>query len=323
MKLPKVAIIILNWNGKQDTLSCLQSLEHLTYKNCEIILVDNGSTDGSVESIRKQYPSIILVQNLENLGFAEGNNRGMLEALKRGADYLLILNNDTTVTPQLIEPLLETATVYPQGAIIGGKILSMKNRELLDHLGGNWNPSKGVFDLMGLHEKASRYQTPLPLDYVCGCLLFFSKKVVETIGFFESAFFLFWEEADFCYRAKRANIPVLFTPKAVIEHKGSASFVGGKPHTEYYWWRNRFLWMERNCSRKSYFLHMITLFLPEFFHNSKMLLLKKIDLFLRPSLPSKKAEEKKNKIALYQIRVKAMSDYLLRKFGHGPDFSAR
>lgn len=119
----------------------------------------------------------------------------------------------------------------------------------------------------------------------------------------------------------RKNIPVLFTPDAVIQHKGSASFVGGKPHTEYYWWRNRFLFMERNLRKTDFLTHMIKTFIPEFFHNSKMLLIKKLDLLLRKNkLSSSKISEKQKKLILYRTRRTALIDYMLRRFEKGPDF---
>lgn len=97
--MSKIIVIVLNWNNAPDTLECLASLEKIDYSNYEIILVDNGSTDDSIAKIRTQYPHLYILENRENLGYAEGNNRGLCESLKRGGELLLLLNNDTIVSP--------------------------------------------------------------------------------------------------------------------------------------------------------------------------------------------------------------------------------
>ena len=120
---PKIAVIVLNWNGKQDTLACLQSLDKLTYPHFETIVVDNGSTDGSIEAIREHFPQHLLIETGSNLGFAEGNNRGILEGIQRGADLLFLLNNDTIVATDILEHFVETYRSHPQAGILGAKIL--------------------------------------------------------------------------------------------------------------------------------------------------------------------------------------------------------
>ena len=113
--LPKVAVIILNWNGKEDTLECLASVKKLDYSNYEIVLVDNGSVDDSVDAISKQYPDMTLLQTGENLGYAGGNNVGIRWALEQGADYILLLNNDTIVAADLLSAFINAANVLASG----------------------------------------------------------------------------------------------------------------------------------------------------------------------------------------------------------------
>ena len=106
MTNPKIFIIIINWNGKRDTIECLESLEKLEYKNCEIVIVDNGSKDNSVDTLKNRFPQINLLEARRNLGFAGGNNLGMRYALEHGADFILLLNNDTIADGDLINQLL-------------------------------------------------------------------------------------------------------------------------------------------------------------------------------------------------------------------------
>ena len=242
---PSIALIILNWNGKKDTLACLQSVLEIDYPNFAVIVVDNASSDGSQAEIRSCLPQITLIENPKNLGFAEGNNIGIVEAMKRGADLVFLLNNDTVVDPLILQRFVEMFEKEPKAGILGATLFLFDQREKLDHLGGFWNGKKGKFDFVGL--RANQEEVfPQELDYVCGAGLIVKRSVLETVGMFDPRFFLIWEESDLCVRAKRAGFAVLTCPGANVWHKVSASFTGGKPHTTYYWWRNRLLWIEKN-----------------------------------------------------------------------------
>ena len=123
----KVAIIILNWNGKKDTLECLESVRKIDYQNFEVIVVDNGSSDDSLKAIQSKYPEICILETGENLGYAGGNNFGMRHALQNGADYILILNNDIIVDSQLINSFIDASALIPKGGIFGAKIYYYSN----------------------------------------------------------------------------------------------------------------------------------------------------------------------------------------------------
>lgn len=319
---PKIVIIVLNWNGKKDTLACLESLEKLSYPNYETIVVDNGSTDDSVAAIRERFLQLLLIETGANLGFAEGNNVGIRLALERGAHLLFLLNNDTVVSSDILEHFVETFRSHPEAGILGAKIFLHDQRDTLDHLGGTWNPKTGVFEFIGLRQKdGSQWQDPQEIDYVCGAGLIVKRPVVETIGYLEPRFFLIWEESDFCFRARQAGFKTLTCPKAKLWHKVSASFVGGKPHSTYFWWRNRLLWIERNCSPRERWSLIVRVLIPDILHMLKIRLLKKLQLFflkqLKPKTDLKEKELKllKNRAALCGVR-----DYLLRRFGNGPSW---
>src|SRR3984957_717231 len=178
----KIAIIVLNWNGKQDTLTCLASLAELYYSPVEVIVVDNGSTDGSVETIRMQFPHYTLLENGENLGFAEGNNVGIRFALEHSADMIMLLNNDTVVAPDLLDHFVLQFASSPETGILGATICLFDQREILDHLGGMWNHKTATFTFVGKNQPAEKWQEPQELDYVCGAGLIMRREVIETIG---------------------------------------------------------------------------------------------------------------------------------------------
>lgn len=318
---PKIAIIVLNWNGKQDTLACLESLTELTYSNFEIIVVDNGSIDASAEAIKTRFPQFLLIENRENLGFAEGNNVGMRAAMQRGADMFFLLNNDTVVGADILDHFVGLFDGHPEIGILGAKICLFDQKQTLDHLGGMWNRKTGMFEFVGRHSKESklRWQEPQELDYVCGAGLIIRRKVIETIGYLDSRFFLIWEESDYCFRARRAGFKIFTCPQAKLWHKVSASFVGGKPHSTYFWWRNRLLWIEKNCSTSEKISLYVRVLIPDISHLLKIQLIKIAQLLLeqrfrsQKDLTKKKENLIKNRAALCGVR-----DYLLRRFGNGP-----
>jgi len=318
---PKIAIILLNWNGKQDTLTCLESLTKLTYLNFEVIVVDNGSTDGSASGIRKDFPEFLLIETGENLGFAEGNNVGMRKAMQRGAELFFLLNNDTIVAADILDRFVEMHASYPEAGIFGAKICLFDQKQKLDHLGGMWNKKTGTFELIGKHreENKPQWQHPQELDYVCGAGMMVRRKVIETIGYLDPRFFLIWEESDFCFRSRRAGFKIFTCPQAKIWHKVSASFVGGKPHSTYYWWRNRLLWIERNCSALEKLSLYLRILIPDTLHMLKIHFIKSAQLkFIELFKLKKNIKEKKEKLIKNRAALCGVRDYLMRRFGKGP-----
>src|SRR5579872_3284426 len=171
---PLIFIILLNWNGKKDTLACLESLQKVRYSSFQTIVVDNGSTDDSVHAIRTRYPEISLIETGENLGFAGGNNCGIQYALEKGADFIFLLNNDTEVDPDILTSFVSACDNNPQIGILGAKLYLFDQRNQFDHFGGYWNRKKGHFDLLGnrVIDDGVSWEKMLPIDYACGCALF-------------------------------------------------------------------------------------------------------------------------------------------------------
>lgn len=302
----KIFVIILNWNGKQDTLQCLESWQRVKTAH-QIIVVDNGSTDDSVAAVQRSFPKVQVTETGKNLGYAEGNNVGIRIALDQLADFILILNNDTTVSPGILDAFLERDI-----PLQGGKALQKDTSDRLDHLGGKWNPDKANFDMVGHHDLASKWTEPIVLDYVCGVAIFAHSRVFREVGLFDPRFFLFWEECDWCSRAIKAGYRPTVCPTAILHHSGSASFVGGSPHTIYYWSRNRLLWIERNCSTEDH-LQFMKMIKKEHYRLLWLYIVKKMQLLFY-----EKTRERIERLRAYRAELQGYRDYQRKRFGIGP-----
>ena len=288
----KVYIVILNWNGKKDTLDCLASLKKQTFKNFETIVVDNGSSDDSCTEIKKRFPDVTLIPTGKNLGFAGGNNVGISHALTQECDAIFLLNNDTEIDSKCVEEFVKQSKQMPN-AILGGCLTQFYDRTKYDHIGGMWNDETANFDLIGAGETIcdDKYQKPRHFDFVCGASMFIPRRIWEEVGLLEPKFFLIWEESDYCAHALKQQYEVYYCPKAIIYHKVSASFVGGKPHTHYFWWRNRLFYMKRNLSYKKYQALMVKVIVPELSHILKLYILKSFQLIFAGKKRERKSKE--------------------------------
>jgi GT2 family glycosyltransferase len=319
---PKFCIIILNWNGKEESVKCLASLRMLNASSYEIVFIDNASVDDSVPYVHTHFPEIKIFQNECNLGFAEGNNVGIRYALQRGAESILILNNDTIVAPDLLEELDKMLRSHPKLGILGATVYQMSHPDCLDHLGGIWNPNRLMFDLVGKGEKMP--SAPVSLDYVFGAGFVVRREVFEKVGLLEPRFFLFWEEADLCMRARESGFLIMNCPGAKIWHKGSSSFSGGKPHTDYFYWRGRFLWIERHFPKKQWMRTFVYLLRNEVMRHVKFACLKGIEYFVLCYVFRKSnVHEKKKRLLRHCAVVRGFWDYALRRFHDAPSWLTR
>ncbi|OGG11614.1 hypothetical protein A2Z00_04535 [Candidatus Gottesmanbacteria bacterium RBG_13_45_10] len=253
----RVATVIVNWNGKNDTLSCLASLRALKLHDItnEIIVVDNGSTDGSAERIQKKFSNVHLIKNADNLGFAGGCNMGVRYALNIGVEHIWFLNNDTIVDPHALVGLLNVLREGQKG-IAGSKIYFAPGREyhndkykesergrIIWFAGGSIDWGNMYASHRGIDEvDRKQYDTPQETQYITGCSMMVDRVVFETIGLFDERYFLYLEDLDFCLRAKRAGFSLWYAPLSVLWHMNAGST--GKPgHAlhDYYFTRNRLL----------------------------------------------------------------------------------
>jgi GT2 family glycosyltransferase len=243
---PRVVVVVLNWNGREHTLRCLESLEAVEYENWEIIVVDNGSTDGSVEEIRKKYPDLVLIEVGTNLGFTGGNNVGIRWALKHEAEFVLLLNNDTVVAPDFLSALVAAGESYPGAGVLGAKIYFWDTTRVW-YAGSRWRATWAGFEhvAQGTVDNGIDFEEIQDTAYVSGCAMFLRLSAVHRIGMLDPRFFLLFEETEWCSRARKAGYQCLMVPRARVWHRVSASFGDQRgPLYEYFWIRNRLLWAE-------------------------------------------------------------------------------
>jgi len=226
--MPRVAIVVLTWNGKALTMECLESLASLAYGNVEVIVVDNGSSDGTTDAVRKAYGDrVTIVENSSNLGFSRGNNVGVRHALEKGADFVLLLNNDTIVDPALLDRLVEAITASEDIGIVGPKIYYASPPDRIWFAGGEVFLSRGVSRHIGIRERdQGQYDAVRDVDYVTGCALMAGRRVFDAIGYLDPSFTAYYEDVDFCMRARREGFRVVYAPGGKVWHKISSSTGG-------------------------------------------------------------------------------------------------
>jgi GT2 family glycosyltransferase len=243
---PLVVIVVLNWNGRDDTVACVESLRGLRYQNARVLIVDNGSTDDSVAVFARRFPDLRCLQTGSNLGFAEGNNVGMRMALADGADYVWLINNDATVDPDALDRLVEAAESRPDVGIVGPKIYYAAEPRRIWFAGGTISPLGRLGHEGWNRIDEGQWDTPRETTYVTGCAFLVKRAVLEKVGLFAPEYFLLFEEVDLCLRARRAGFRCWVEPRAVVYHKVSASFGGFSAQYYYYFVRNYVLFQRRH-----------------------------------------------------------------------------
>lgn len=317
---PSIYIVILNWNGRDDTLACLESVSHINYPDYKVIVADNGSSDGAVEKIRIEYPDVIIIENHENLGFAAGNNSAIKYAISAGADFVFLLNNDTVVDPAILTGFVDAADKFQYGGVFGAKIYYFSDKQKLWYAGGYWDKRTLSFNEYGAGEvDKGQYDVLTETDWVIGCAMFIRADVIKSIGLLEHSFFLNNEEIDFCSRTQRAGYSCVYVPTARLWHKISVSFGGeDSPMKEYFSARNRLLWARRNAG--------LWLRLQIYFDSTRSLLRRYIRPLLGKAMTSPYTAKSwwwslrsafldpRNRAALLGYR-----DFWLNRFGNCPD----
>lgn len=242
MSLP-VCILIVNWNGKADTLECLDSLRQLNYPTYEILVVDNASSDDSVHCIHQQFPEVMVLQNAENLGFVEGNNVGIRHALQSGSQYILLLNNDTIVAPELLTILVEVGERHSDVGMMNPAIYHYNSEEIWFYAGKiDW--SNGVTHHITERRQCKPFSEDdalIATDYVTGCALLVKSDVIRKIGVLDPRFFAYYEDTDWSVRCQKAGWKTVVVPAARIWHKVSKT---APPEMAFIWGhRNLFLFL--------------------------------------------------------------------------------
>jgi GT2 family glycosyltransferase len=234
----KLAAVVLNWNGGADTLAALASLDGV-----ETICVDNDSTDGSDRSVEDRFPAVELLRTGANLGFAGGNNAGIARAFERGADWVLLLNNDATAEPGLVDALERAAAQRPDAGLLACTILE-PDGATVQYAGASFNARLGY---------SGRVSTVVPgsvrdVGRADGAALAVSREAVERAGMLDESLFMYVEDVDWSLRIRAAGFAVVLVPDARVRHKGSAASGGSASTTNlYYDTRNTIVVAERHA----------------------------------------------------------------------------
>jgi len=298
--MKKVFVNVLHYKGKQFTRQCLLSLEKIRTAgfSLKVVVVDNNSPE-PIADLKKEFSGNIFIKNKENLGFAEGNNVGIRYALKHSADYVMLLNNDTIVDPQMIVQLIKVGESDKKIGILGPKIYFAPGYEFHKE---RYKPNEqgkviwyagGIMDwknVIGRHRGVDevdrgQYNEIEETDFVSGCAMMVRRSVLENIGLFDEKYFLYYEDADFCQRAKQAGYKTVFVPQAKVWHKNLGTGRTGTELQDYYLTRNRLLFGLRWATSRT-----------------KLALLKESGLLLLKGRPWQK---------------RGVRDFYLRKWGKG------
>lgn len=241
-----VHIVTLNWNGLADTLECLASLGAASYPNLRVHVVDNGSGLSEARIIGERFPDVDLLPQPENLGFCRGNNLAMAKALDEGADFVLLLNNDTLVEPDFVTALVEASAQLPRVGAVSPVICEHPARERVWFARATWEPARAQFRLSFPGDTYAHLQgaAPYTSEFACGCCMLVPARVVREIGFLDERYFAFYDEAEWCARMARRGLLSYVVPSARIYHKVSRSTPG--PVSTYLLTRNRLIWMNEN-----------------------------------------------------------------------------
>jgi GT2 family glycosyltransferase len=243
---PLVINIVLNFNRKDDTLACLSSLAENTYQNQKTIVLDNQSTDGSLEAILSEYPNIQIISLEDNRGYAGNNNAGITVALQQGADWVFILNEDTVLAPNCIEKLISVGENDPDIAILGPMVYHYDEPEFIQTAGGMFDKNLNSWHLAQNELDTGKFLQPHPVDWISGCAIMLRGKPIYEEGMIDERFFYYVEETEWCYRMKKAGWKIIHVPEAKIWHKGVQRDYKPKPSVTYYATRNRLLMLSKH-----------------------------------------------------------------------------
>lgn len=256
MNSPLVCVVIVNWNHWPETAVCVASVVATGYVPLQIIVVDNASETEGEALFCQQWPQVQIIHNPANLGFAGGVNLGLKAALAQGAEYLFTLNNDATIAPNCLAELVQTAQADAHLGIVGPKIYyaSAKEPPLIWFAGADRHPwALSLLDFGRGQTDGPKFAAPREVNYLCAGAMLTRREVFERVGLFDPAYFMYYEDCDFCLQVVAQGYRLRVVPTAVAWHTVAASTGGeGSPMERYYRTRSvlRFLWQRsRGCHR--------------------------------------------------------------------------
>jgi len=255
----KVSVIVINWNGKHHLERCLSSVLQQTYPNFEVVLVDNASTDGSVEFVRERFPGVRIIRNEENLGFAAGDNVAIRTT--RG-DYVATLNNDTQVDPRWLEELVSAAEADPKVGMCASKMLFLHQPDIINSTGISLDKAGIAWDRRGGEPDQDTGIEPIEVFGPCAGAALYRRRMLEEVGLFDQDFFAYLEDVDLAWRARLMGWRCLYVPTARVYHIHSATGLEGSPFKNHLLGRNKVWTIIKNYPSPELFLFLplITLY---------------------------------------------------------------
>lgn len=223
-----VTVVVLNWRRADDTIACVQSLGDAGIAPARILVVDNGSHDGSADRVRAACPGVVTLDLPENRGFAGGNNAGIRRALADGADAVLVLNNDTRVAPDFLRPMLAVLEDSPEAAGVCGAVFRQDRPEMLDVAYSEVRfAERHAVNIRGVNAlPAEGFDRRTEVEVAIGCCLLLRATALYDVGMFDETYFAYHEDVDWCLRARRAGWRLFYEPYARVFHRGSGSTTG-------------------------------------------------------------------------------------------------
>jgi GT2 family glycosyltransferase len=245
---PSVAVVILNTNRRSDTLECLQSLSSNRYEPLSVFVIDNSSTDGSVEAIQKSFPEVQVINLAQNKGYAGNNNVGIDLAIKKAFDWILVLNEDTLMAPDFIEQLVFAGDTNSEIGVVGPLVYHNDEPEVIQSAGALMDKNWRSYHIGHNEKDIHQYSAQRFVDWISGCAIMFRRELLEQVGGFDERFFYYNEEVELCFRARKAGWKVLFVPQAKLWHKGVQRNYKPNPYVTYYSVRNQLLFLKKHSA---------------------------------------------------------------------------
>ena len=243
---PSVAALVLNYNGKDITLQAIASLLEMTYPNFDVIHVDNGSTDGSAEAVAEAFPQVRTVRTQENRGPTGGLNLGLRTGLEGGYDYLLSLNNDIEVDPEMLTEMVLSAESSPSIGCVGPKAFYYDERDRIWSAGGILQFKESATRERGMGEvDRGQYDREEEVDYINGCAILIKRSVLEEVGIWDPIYQFSSEDADLCMRLKLRGYRCHYNPRAVLWHMVSLTAGAYEPRRTFYTGRSAAIFVRR------------------------------------------------------------------------------
>lgn len=243
---PLVAVVILNTNRREDSLECLASLRNSSYSNWKAIVLDNASTDGSVEAFRQEFPEAEILQLGQNFGYAGNNNVGIRAAMFTGACWVLLLNEDTVVAPDFLSRLVDAGEADSRIGVVGPMVYHYNEPAVIQSAGGKLDRFWRSIHIGQNEEDRGQFREPRPVDWVSGCAIMVRTALLEEIGGLDERYFYYWEETEWCIRARGKGWRVVHVPQARLWHKGVQRDYRPGPSVTYYNTRNRLLTLAKH-----------------------------------------------------------------------------